>query len=79
MRNMSKMKQIVPIIALLLIMVECGEKKGKSIPEQKTSKDYVVGIDSKGDTLTLEDIEKTIDSLNHYKEEHSNERVNQEL
>lgn len=54
------------LIALLLF-VGCNRnsKKENSLSD-KTSKDYIIGIDSKGDILTLEDIENTIDSLNYY-------------
>ena len=54
------------LIALFLF-VGCNRnsKKENSLSD-KTSKDYIIGIDSKGDILTLEDIENTIDSLNYY-------------
>lgn len=62
------MKKIIPVIAVILLVISgCNNGSNKKVSSlDKTSKDYVVGIDTKGDTLTLEDIENSIDSLNYY-------------
>ena len=51
------MKKLIPIFIAFLIISGCV---------QRTSKDMVIDVSNSGDTLTLEDIEKTIDSLNYY-------------
>ena len=56
------MKKIIPIFIAFLIICGCV---------QKTSKDMIIDVSNSGDTLTLEDIEKTIDSLNYYLNEDS--------
>ena len=62
--------QIILFLLLLFVMVGCSSEKRETVQEVKetvleTSKDNVVGITSMGDTITIEDIENTIDSLNY--------------
>lgn len=62
------MKKLVYLLTLLLLLVGCGkEKKDKwEGPITEGLPDGVIAIETDGDTLTLEDIEKTIDSLEYY-------------
>lgn len=51
------MKKIIPIFIAFILICGCVHR---------TSKDIIIDVSSSGDTLTLEDIEKTVDSLNYY-------------
>lgn len=47
------MEKIIPVIAVILLVISgCNNGSNKKVSSlDKTSKDYVVGIDTKGDTL----------------------------
>ena len=57
------MKRQIILVLLLLVIVGCYRGKVDTVV-LKPSTDNFVGVTSTGDTVTIEDIENTIDSLN---------------
>ena len=57
------------VMVTFLILVGCGKEKRVEEwkgPITERLPDSIIAIETDGDTLTIEDIEKTIDSLEYY-------------